>query len=102
MREPAWLTRLAAMRAHLARHLPVPLAAPESAALARARRRVIAALLLLALTCLGAGALSAISPLLPAVLVTSSLVFLALQIPLWLRVKLRADHAWLMRERADD
>lgn len=102
MRWPAWRARLAAARAHLARHLPVPLAAPESAALAAARRRVIGALLLLALTCFGAGALSAISPLLPAVLSVVLLVFLAIQIPLWLRVKLRADHAWLMREREHD
>lgn len=95
----AWF---ASVRARFAHHLPVPLAAPESAGLAGARRRVIGALLLLALTCLGAGELRTISPLLPAVLALALLIFLAVQIPLWLRAKLRADHAWLMRERGHD
>ena len=99
---PRLAANVAAARARIALHLPVPLAAPESVRLAAARRRVIGALLLLALTCLGAGVLSFINPLLPAVLALALLVFLAIQIPLWLRAKLRADHAWLMREREHD
>lgn len=102
MRLARFAARVAAARARIVHHLPVPLAAPESVRLAAARRRVIGALLLLALTCLGAGELRAISPLLPAVVALALLVFLAIQIPLWLRAKLRADHAWLMREREHD
>jgi len=99
LRMVAWFV---SVRARIAHHLPAPLAAPESVVLAAARRRVIGALLLLALTCLGAGEFRAISPLLPAVLGLALLVFLAIQIPLWLRAKLRADHVWLMREREHD
>lgn len=102
MRRRRMVAYFASVRGRIARHLPVPLAAPESMALAAARRRVIGALLLLALTCLGAGVLSAISPLLPAVLALALLVYLAIQLPLWLRAKLRADHAWLMRECEHD
>lgn len=102
MRRHRMVASLAAARARIAHLLPVPLAAPESVRLTAARRRVITALLLLALTCLGAGKLRAISPWLPAVLALALLIFLAVQIPLWLRAKLRADHAWLMRERGHD
>jgi len=93
---------LAAGRAQIARHLPVPLAAPESPALGTARRRIIAALLALASIGLGAKGLSAFCPLLAAACFALLLTFLALQIPLWLRAKLRADHAWLMRESEKD
>lgn len=102
MRRQRMVASVVAARARIAHHLPAPLAAPESVRLAAARRRVIGALLLLALTCLRTGELRAISPLLPAVVGLALLVFLAVQIPLWLRAKLRADHAWLMREREHD
>lgn len=90
--------RITNLRQRIVHHLPVPLAAPESARLAAARRRVIAGLLLLALTCAGAEALSAVCPLITPFLVVVLLTFLAIQTPLWLRAKVRADNAWLMRE----
>lgn len=87
------------LRAWLAERAPIPMAAPELPALRQARLRIIAALSLLAVA--GAGweplglrhqpaALAALAGL---------AVFLALQIPLWALAKLRADEAWLMRER---
>lgn len=98
MRLSGLAARLTNLRTRIAIHLPVPLAAPESAELAAARRRVIAALLLLALTCVGAEALSALSPVIAPFLVVALLTFLAIQTPLWLRAKARADNEWLMRE----
>lgn len=102
MRFPGLAARLTNLRSRIAHHLPVPLAAPESVALAAARRRVIAALLLLALTCAAAEALSALSPVIAPFLVVALLTFFAIQTPLWLRAKARADHAWLMRETKKD
>lgn len=102
MRPSGLAARLTNLRARIALHLPVPLAAPESAELAAARRRVIAALLLLALTCAAAKALSALSPAIAPFLFIALLTFLAIQTPLWLRAKARADHAWLMRTTKKD
>lgn len=98
MRFSVLAARLTNLRSRIADHLPVPLAAPESAALAAARRRVIVALLALGLTCLCADWLCGLSLLLAATLVAGLLTFLAIQTPLWLRAKARADNAWLMRE----
>ena len=80
---------------------PVPMAAPETPALKRARLRILCALVTLGLTCFAWGSLSqTIQPVGLAVVVGLA-VFLALQVPVWAIAKSRADDAWLFRKRDD-
>jgi hypothetical protein len=92
-------TSLARLRAWLASQAPIPMAAPEPPALRQARLRIVAALALLAV--LGAAwdlLARQHGPLLLALLAGLGM-FLALQIPLWMRAKARTDDAWLMRDQ---
>ena len=80
---------------------PVPMAAPETPALKRARLRILYALAALGMICLAWSTLPpAIVPEALAV-VAGLAVFLALQVPVWAVPKSRADDAWLFRKRDD-
>jgi hypothetical protein len=85
----------------LSERAPVPMAAPETAALKRARLRILYALAALGLICFAWGLLpTSIAPEMSAVIVGLT-VFLALQVPVWAIAKSRADDAWLFRDRDD-
>lgn len=84
------------MMGWLRTRLPVPLAAPETAALRAARRRLVAALMLLAMltlfwnpaaSLLGGGAFA---------LFLALVVFTAFQGAFWISAKNAADDAWLL------
>jgi len=80
---------------------PVPMAAPETAALMRARLRILCALSVVGLICFAWGYFPKV--ILPEVLaaIVGLAVFLALQVPVWAIAKSRADDAWLFRDRDD-
>ena len=85
----------------LSARAPVPMAAPETRALRRARLRSLCALAALGLICFAWGQLpQTIAPEALAVVVGLA-VFLALQVPLWAIAKSRVDDAWLFRNRDD-
>jgi len=88
-----------AFRQWTAAHLPAPLAAPETARLRRLRLTLVGLLTLLAvLTAL-------LDPLIAIARLAAALLWLGLAFSsaivglIWLRAKLRADDAWIMRER---
>lgn len=85
------------MAARLRDLVPVPLAAPETRALRRARIRVIAAAVLLAAACLFFAPFRDLSGRFAAPAVLALVLFLLVQVPLWLWVKNRADDVFLMR-----
>lgn len=76
--------------------IPVPLAAPETRALRRARMRVIAAAGLLAAVCLFFAPFRELTGRFAVPAVLALVLFLVVQVPLWLRAKNRADDAFLM------
>ncbi|MEM6409968.1 MAG: hypothetical protein AAF683_00365 [Pseudomonadota bacterium] len=81
--------------------IPVPLAAPETPELRRARFRVV-----LSCVCLGAlflffGALRSSIGSFALPLLVSVATYAALQGWFWLKAKNEADDAWLFRERDD-
>lgn len=87
------------MKAWLAKHMPAPMAAPETAELRTARIRLIAALV-----ALGAFTLfwNAIAGRFALSLVVGLAVFILVQGIFWLRAKNAADDAYLMREVSGD
>ena len=84
------------MAARLKDLVPVPLAAPETPALRRARIRVIVAAELLAAACVFFAPLRELTGRFAAPAVLALVIFLLVQVPLWLRAKNRADDAFLM------
>jgi hypothetical protein len=92
---------IAAAKQWLSDCAPVPMAAPETPALKRARLRILFALAALGVICFAWGELpQTIQPVGLAVVVGLA-VFLALQVPVWAIAKSRADDAWLFRNRDD-
>ena len=85
----------------LSERAPLPMAAPETTALKRARLRILCALAALGLVCLAWDTLPQTIQPLGLAIVVGLAVFLALQIPVWAIAKSRADDAWLFRNRDD-
>lgn len=87
------------MKGWLAKHMPAPMAAPETAELRTARVRLIAALV-----ALGAITLSwnIIAGPVALSMVVGLGVFILIQGSFWLRAKNAADDAYLMRGMSDD
>lgn len=75
---------------------PVPLAAPETKDLRGARFRVVAASVLFAAVCLFFGPFREIAGRFALPTASALLAFLAVQVPLWVRAKNRADDHFLM------
>lgn len=75
---------------------PVPLAAPESTVLRQARLRVIVGSALLALACLFFTELRLVAGRFALPTVGALAVFLAVQVPMWVRAKNRVDDEFLM------
>lgn len=91
---------LLARRAALLARLPAPMAAPETPQLRRMRISLVAQLGLLALLTAAWQPIAASCFALIAALAWLSLGLGALVVGLcWLFLKIRADHAWLTRER---
>lgn len=87
------------MNPWLDKHMPAPMAAPETAELRTARIRLIAALVAL-------GAMTAFWPLIAGRvalgLVVGLAVFIAVQGIFWMRAKNQADDDYLMSRMTDD
>lgn len=81
---------------------PVPLAAPETAALRQARIRIIVALTLVALGCAFFAELRSLAGRFALPMVGGLIVFLAVQVPIWVRAKNRADDDFLMNGSVGD
>jgi fatty acid desaturase len=87
------------MKAWLAKHMPVPMAAPETAELRAARFRLIAAMLAIGVMTLFWSAIG--GPLALSVLVGLA-VFICVQGFVWLRAKNIADDDHLMSGRSEN
>ncbi|MEL7519112.1 MAG: hypothetical protein AAFN48_09170 [Pseudomonadota bacterium] len=81
--------------------MPVPLAAPETPELRRARYRTVGSCLLVAALVLFFGSLRSAIGLLALPLVVGAATFALVQGWLWLKAKNAADDAWLLREKDD-
>jgi hypothetical protein len=81
---------------------PVPLAAPETPALRQARIRIIVVLALVALGCAFFAELRSLTGRFALPVMGGLIVFLAVQVPIWVRAKNRADDDFLMNGSAGD
>ena len=75
--------------------LPVPLAAPESPALARARKICLVLLGVLALLGGFFGPIHAVAGIYAVALFAALVAYLAVRVTIYLQLKSRADDAWL-------
>jgi uncharacterized membrane protein YgaE (UPF0421/DUF939 family) len=82
--------------------LPVPLAAPETKALRRARLRIAAVAIAAGLATLFFAELRGVVGRLALPLLVGLYAFLAVQVPVWLKVKNAADDAFLMKGTSAD
>ena len=81
--------------------MPVPLAAPETPVLRRARYRTIASCVLVATIVLFFGLLRSAIGSFALPLLVAGATYALVQGWLWLKAKDAADDAWLFRERDD-
>lgn len=81
-------------------HLPVPMAAPETASLRAARRRLIAALAMLGVLTLGWPLAAGLMGSGALALFGGLLAFISVQGIFWVRAKNAADDAWLLRDES--
>ncbi|MGE4404356.1 hypothetical protein [Pseudomonas sp.] len=87
------------MKAWIAKHMPAPMAAPETAELRTARMRLITALVLLGAITLFWGVIGGRVAL---GLVAGLAVFIVIQGGFWVRAKNAADDDYLMSGMTDD
>ncbi len=81
------------------KHLPAPMAAPETPRLRRLRLTLVVQLALLAILTAAWGPIAATAARTVAALAWVALAFASLIVGLqWLIAKIRADDAWLLRE----
>lgn len=81
--------------------LPYPMAAPETKALRKSRMRIMSALCALAAICLLWGWIGGVGGAVFVAVIAGLVVFLAIQVPIWVIAKNRADDAWLARKSDD-
>ncbi|MEL6621664.1 MAG: hypothetical protein AAFQ11_02175 [Pseudomonadota bacterium] len=81
--------------------MPVPLAAPETPDLRRARYRTVGSCVLMAALVLFFGSLRSAIGALALPLFVAAATYALVQGWLWLKAKNAADDAWLFRERDD-
>lgn len=96
-----WRDAWHSLRGKVADWMPYPMAAPETPSLRRSRMMIMAALYALAAICLVWGWLGGVGGMVFVAIIVGLLVFLAIQVPMWMIAKSRADDAWLMRGKDD-
>ncbi|WP_103727273.1 hypothetical protein [Novosphingobium sp. HII-3] len=90
------------MKAWLAKHMPAPMAAPETAELRAARIRLIAAVVLVGVMTLFWGPVAGVLGAGAFALLVGLVVFIAVQGSCWVSAKNAADDDYLMSRIAND